>query len=66
MESDEVLIAPEQFFSLFLNLAEKADWKSILIVLKGDKKRFMNGGKVINPKEKYKIPSEIWAATSIE
>jgi hypothetical protein len=55
MESDEVLIAPEQFF-LFLNVAEKSDWKSILIVLKGDKKRFMNGGKVINRKEKYKIP----------
>jgi hypothetical protein len=57
MESDEVLVAPEQFFfSLFLNVAEKSDCKSILIVLKGDKKRFMNGGKVINRKEKYKIP----------
>jgi hypothetical protein len=59
MESDEVLIAPEQFFfPLFLNLAEKSDWKSILIVLKGDKKCFMNGGKVFNRKEKYKIPAK--------
>jgi len=47
MDSDEVLIAPGQsrFSFSLLELAEKSDWKSILIVLKGDKERFMNGVK---------------------
>jgi len=47
------------FFSLFLNFAEKSDWKSILIVLKGDKKCFMNGRKVSNRKESTKSPGKM-------